>query len=233
MRACRNQAIPAAAPYAPGCCSSGHDSAVDCGSANRDHLRCVPVHCSSVGAGAVRFTPARAAAAGLALAALFLAAPGAAAEKYGFGTPATEAQIKSWDINVFADGSGLPPGSGTVMAGRDIYNAQCLSCHGAKGEGGIGDRLAGGQGTLASAKPIKTVGSYWPYAPTLFDYIRRTMPITAPQSLSNDEVYAVTAYILFMNGLVQENADIDANSLAHLKMPNHDGFVPDPRPDVK
>lgn len=174
------------------------------------------------------------AAAGFALAALILSAPPAeAAEKYGFGTPATEAQIKAWDINVFADGKGLPPGSGTVMAGRDLYNTQCLSCHGAKGEGGIGDRLAGGQGTLASAKPIRTVGSYWPYAPTLFDYIRRTMPLTAPQSLTDEQVYAVTGYVLFLNDLAKEGDTIDAGTLADLKMPNRDGFVPDPRPDVK
>lgn len=171
-------------------------------------------------------------AAVLAVAALF-ATPATAAEKYGLGTPATDAQIKSWDINVFADGEGLPPGSGTVVAGRKLYDAQCLSCHGAKGEGGIGDRLAGGAGSLSSAKPIKTVGSYWPYAPTLFDYIRRTMPLTAPQSLSDEEAYAVTGYVLFLNGLAQEDATIDAQSLAQLKMPNRDGFVPDPRPDVK
>lgn len=172
-------------------------------------------------------------AAGLAVAALFATPPATAAEKYGFGTPATDAQIKSWDINVFADGEGLPPGSGTVVAGRKLYDAQCLSCHGAKGEGGIGDRLAGGAGSLSSAKPIKTVGSYWPYAPTLFDYIRRTMPLTAPQSLSDEEAYALTGYVLFLNGLAQEDATIDAQSLAQLKMPNRDGFVPDPRPDVK
>lgn len=180
-------------------------------------------------------TCAAAAAAGLALAltTLFLSAPAGAAEKYGFGAPATDAQIKAWDINVFADGKGLPPGSGTVAAGRDLYNTQCLSCHGAKGEGGIGDRLAGGQGTLASAKPIRTVGSYWPYAPTLFDYIRRTMPLTAPQSLTDEQVYAVTGYVLFLNDLAKEGDTIDARTLTDLKMPNRDGFVPDPRPDVK
>lgn len=155
------------------------------------------------------------------------------AEKYGLGTPATKAQIDAWDINVYADGRNLPEGSGTVMAGRDIYNAQCLVCHGAKGEGGLGDKLAGGKGTLATDKPVKTIGSYWPYAPTLFDYVRRTMPLTAPQSLSNDEVYAVTGYLLHINELVKEDARIDAKILADLEMPNRNGFVPDPRPDVK
>lgn len=152
---------------------------------------------------------------------------------YGLGTPATQAQIAGWSINVYSDGRNLPKGSGTVMAGKDIYNAQCMSCHGAKGEGGIGDRLAGGNGSLSSAKPIQTVGSYWPYAPTLYDYVRRSMPLTAPQSLSNEEVYAVTGYVLFLNGLVSKDATIQASTLADLKMPNRDGFVPDPRPDVK
>lgn len=169
----------------------------------------------------------------LALSALLASTAASAAEKYGLGTPATAEQIAGWDINVFADGRNLPAGSGTVMAGRDIYNAQCLSCHGAKGEGGLGDKLAGGMGTLASAKPVKTVGSYWPYAPTLFDYIRRAMPLNAPQTLSNDEVYATTAYVLFLNQLVKEDTRIDAKTLAEMKMPNRDGFVPDPRPDVK
>jgi cytochrome c len=169
----------------------------------------------------------------LALSALLASTAASAAEKYGLGTPATAEQIAGWDINVFADGRNLPAGSGTVMAGRDIYNAQCLSCHGAKGEGGLGDKLAGGMGTLASPKPVKTVGSYWPYAPTLFDYIRRAMPLTAPQTLSNDEVYATTAYVLFLNQLVKEDARLDAKTLTELKMPNRDGFIPDPRPDVK
>lgn len=154
-------------------------------------------------------------------------------KKYELGTPATQAQIAGWNIDVFADGQNLPDGSGTVMAGRDIYTQQCLSCHGAKGEGGIGDRLAGGIGTLANDKPIKTVGSYWPYAPTLFDYIRRAMPMTAPQSLSDDQVYAVTGYVLYLNGLIKEDATVTAKTLADLEMPNRDGFVPDPRPDVK
>jgi cytochrome c len=178
--------------------------------------------------------------AAVALYAALLAFPGLVAtasteptQKYGLGTPATQEQIAGWDIDVFADGRNLPAGSGTVMAGRDIYTKECLSCHGAQGEGGIGDRLAGGMGTLASAKPVRTVGSFWPYAPTLYDYIRRTMPLTAPQSLSNDETYAVTGYVLFLNGLLKEDAQVDAKTLADLKMPNRNGFVPDPRPDVK
>src|SRR5690606_19079457 len=123
---------------------------------------------------------------------------GHAAGKYDLGTPATPEQVASWDINVMADGTNLPAGSGTLELGRKVYDTHCMVCHGAKGEGGLGDRLVGGADTLASGKPVKTVGSYWPYAPTLFDYIRRTMPLTAPQSFSNEEVYAVTGYVLLM-----------------------------------
>src|ERR1700753_2950858 len=152
---------------------------------------------------------------------------------YGVGRPATEAEIAGWNIDIGRDGSNLPPGSGTVAHGREVFEQQCAACHGEKGEGGVGDRLVGGQGTLASAKPIKTVGSYWPYAPTLFDYIRRAMPQNAPQSLSNEDVYAVAAYILNMNGLLPADATLDAASLSAIKMPNRRMFVGDPRPDVK
>jgi cytochrome c len=152
---------------------------------------------------------------------------------YGIGRPATTAEIAGWNIDIGRDGSGLPPGSGTVSHGRDVFDQQCASCHGEKGEGGLGDRLVGGQGTLATSKPIRTVGSYWPYATTLFDYIRRAMPQNAPQSLSNDDVYAVSAYVLNLNGLLASDAALDARSLAAIKMPNRDNFVSDPRPDVK
>jgi len=151
---------------------------------------------------------------------------------YGIGHAATPAQLKSWDIDVAPDGRNLPAGSGTIAQGRLVYNAQCAACHGAQGQGGLGDRLVGGQGSLATAAPVKTVGSFWPYATTLFDYIRRAMPLTAPQSLSDSEVYAVSGYVLFLNGLVAEDAVIDAKLLTGLKMPNRNGFVSDPRPDV-
>ncbi|MEE7438012.1 cytochrome c [Methylobacterium oryzae] len=154
------------------------------------------------------------------------------AERYGIGHPATEPEIAAWNIDVDRDGRKLPPGSGSVAHGRDVFEAQCASCHGARGEGGIGERLVGGQGTLGSTRPVKTVGSFWPYAPTLFDYIRRAMPMNAPQSLSDDDVYAVSGYVLHLNGLVPEGAVLDARSLAAVRMPNRDGFVPDPRPDV-
>jgi mono/diheme cytochrome c family protein len=153
--------------------------------------------------------------------------------QYGIGRPATEAEIAGWNIDIGRDGSNLPAGSGSVAHGQDVFAQQCAACHGAKGEGGVGDRLVGGQGTIATAKPIKTVGSYWPYAPTLFDYIRRAMPQNAPQSLSNDDVYAVSAYILNLNGLLPSDATLDARTLSSIKMPNRTGFTGDPRPDIK
>lgn len=156
-----------------------------------------------------------------------------AEERYGIGRAATAAEIAGWNIDIGRDGAGLPPGSGSVERGRTVFAEQCSACHGDSGQGGVGDRLVGGQGTLASAKPIRTVGSYWPYASTLFDYIRRAMPQNAPQSLSNEDVYAVSAYILSLNGIVPANAVLDAKSLAAIKMPNRDGFVSDPRPDVQ
>lgn len=166
---------------------------------------------------------------------IVLIASGARAEsgKYGIGRAATDSEILGWNIDVGRDGKELPPGSGSVDQGRKIFEEQCAVCHGDKGEGGLGDKLVGGRGTLASGKAVKTVGSFWPYAPTLFDYIRRAMPMNAPQSLSNEEVYALSAYVLNLNGLVADGATLDAKSLAAIKMPNRDGFVPDARPDVK
>lgn len=160
------------------------------------------------------------------------AAPAFPDGAYGLGTAATPKQIAGWAIDVGPDGRGLPPGRGSVAAGRALYAAQCAACHGERGEGGLGDRLAGGIGTLASARPLRTVGSYWPYATTLFDYVRRAMPLQAPQSLSDEEVYAVSGYLLLLNGLVPADATIDARVLRTLRMPNRDGFVSDPRPDT-
>ena len=171
--------------------------------------------------------------------ALFVAAVAAftasaqAQERYGIGRAATAAEIAGWNIDIGRDGSNLPPGNGSVERGRIVYSEQCAACHGAEGQGAVGDRLVGGQGTIATAKPVRTVGSYWPYAPTLFDYIRRAMPQNAPQSLSDEDVYAVSAYILNLNGLVGADATLDAKSLSAVKMPNRDSFVGDARPDVK
>jgi cytochrome c len=152
---------------------------------------------------------------------------------YGIGRTATDAEIAGWNIDIGRNGENLPPGSGTVSQGREVFAQQCAACHGDKGEGGVGERLVGGQGTIATPKPIKTVGSFWPYAPTLFDYIRRAMPQNAPQSLSNEDVYAVSAYILNMNGLLPADATLDAKTLSAIKMPNRSMFTGDPRPDVK
>ena len=143
------------------------------------------------------------------------------------GTPASPEEIARYDISIPPSGAGLPKGSGSAREGAKVYEQKCLACHGAKGVGKPADALAGGQGTLASNAPRRTVGSYWPYATTLFDYVRRAMPLTAPLSLSDDEVYAVSAYVLYLNGVIVEDVAMDAQSLPQVKMPNRDGFVSD------
>lgn len=152
--------------------------------------------------------------------------------KYGVGRPATEEQIRGLGTAIAPDGTGLPEGSGTVAAGREVFAARCTKCHGQKAEGDIGPALVGGQGTLATAKPIKTVGSYWPYATTVWDYVNRAMPFDQPGLLKPTEVYAVVAYILNLNGIIGSDQVMDAKSLPKVKMPNRNGFVADPRPDV-
>ncbi|AWI88069.1 cytochrome C [Methylobacterium sp. DM1] len=165
---------------------------------------------------------------------LALLASSAQAEgRFGFGRAPSPEEIAGWNIDIDRDGRKLPSGRGSVAEGKALFEAQCAGCHGAKGEGGIGDRLAGGQGSLATPKPLKTVGSFWPYAPTLYDYIHRAMPMNAPQSLKPDEVYALVAYVLNLNGLVPDDAVMDAATLPKVTMPNRDGFVPDPRPDAR
>jgi S-disulfanyl-L-cysteine oxidoreductase SoxD len=155
------------------------------------------------------------------------------APPYGLGRPATPAELAAWDIDVRADGQGLPPGSGSVRDGLKVYAEHCAACHGDKGEGNPMDRLVGGAGTLASPTPVKTVGSFWPYATTLFDYVRRAMPFNAPQSLTADQIYAVCAYLLYLNQIVPAEAVVDAQTLPTVQMPNRKGFTsPDPRPDV-
>jgi cytochrome c len=149
----------------------------------------------------------------------------AGADEFG-RTPAPN-EIKLWDIDVLPDGTGLPDGVGTVAQGKSVYENNCEACHGVKGVGGIKDRLAGGQGTLATDKPIKTVGSYWPYATTLFDYIRRAMPYPAPGMLNADDTYSVAAYILFLNGILPEDAKLDRETLPQVQMPNRNGFIPE------
>ena len=134
-------------------------------------------------------------------------------------------ELAAWDISIAPDGAGLPPGSGSVSDGATIYAAKCAQCHGETGTEGPTDALAGGIGSLASDKPAKTVGSFWPYATTLFDYTKRAMPYDAPQSLTSDETYAVTAYVLHLNGIVEADAVLDAAGLPSIEMPNRDGFV--------
>src|ERR1700733_5595525 len=147
-------------------------------------------------------------------------------ETPNLGRPVAPDDVAPWDISIGPDGVGLPPGSGTVAQGGAAFAANCQGCHGEKGGGNPLDRLVGGQGTLAGeAMPVKTVGSFWPYATTLFDYVRRAMPLQAPKSLTDDQVYAVSAYILRLNGIIGENDVMNATTLPAVRMPNRDGFV--------
>jgi len=157
--------------------------------------------------------------------------------RYGFGAPATTDELAKF-FSISPDGRGLPPGSGNATKGAQIYAGTCAACHGEKLEGnpakGIGgDKLIGGRGSLASKAPVKTVESYWPYATTLFDYVKRAMPFNAPGSLSNDDVYSVVAYILSEAKVIKPTDVLDAKTLPKVAMPNRDGFEPDPRPEVE
>ena len=163
-------------------------------------------------------------------AALVVVAAPALAQAPQFGQPISPADLAPWDISIGPDGVGLPAGSGTPAQGATVFAAKCQACHGEKGAGGPNDRLVGGKGSLAAGQaPVKTVGSYWPYATTLFDYIRRAMPFVDSKSLTSDEIYAVSAYILNLNGIVGSNDVLDAQSLPEVRMPNRDGFIPFPR----
>jgi len=152
---------------------------------------------------------------------------------YGVGRPPTPDEIRALGSAIAPDGGGLPEGSGTVATGREVFAAQCSRCHGPNGEGNVGPVLAGGQGTLATARPLKTIGSYWPYATTLWDYINRAMPFDQPGLLKPPEVYAAVAYLLNLNGIIREDQVIDATSLPKIVMPNRNGFIPDPRPKTR
>jgi len=158
--------------------------------------------------------------------ALILLSSAALAEGPELGRIATPDEIASWDISVGPDGAGLPPGRGTPKQGEAVYAQKCVACHGEKGAGKPNDQLIGGRGSLSGDQaPVKTVGSFWPYATTLFDYIRRAMPLNASKSLTDDEVYAVSAYILRLNGIIGEADVMDAQTLPQVRMPNRDGFV--------
>jgi cytochrome c len=150
----------------------------------------------------------------------------ALAESPNLGKAISPEDLASWDVSISPDGAGLPSGSGTPHQGEQVYAAKCLGCHGEKGAGKPNDQLVGGKGSLEPEQtPIKTVGSFWPYATTMFDYVRRAMPLTEPKSLKDDEVYAVVAYVLWLNGVVGENDTLDAKTLPAVRMPNRDGFI--------
>jgi mono/diheme cytochrome c family protein len=172
---------------------------------------------------------------GAGLVATAAAAGAAEPGHFGYGRIATPEEIAGWNIDVRGDdGVGLPPGSGTVAKGTEVFAEQCAACHGTFGEGeGRFPKLVGGMGTLKHDRPELTVGSYWPFAPTLWDYVNRAMPMQAPRSLSADDVYALTAYILNLNDIVPSEFVADRDSLPKVKMPNRDSFVwTDPRPDT-
>ena len=148
------------------------------------------------------------------------------AQSPDLGRAATPEEIAAWDISIDPGGADLPPGGGTARQGEAIFAAKCAACHGEKGAGKPNDQLVGGGGTLTGDKPpVKTVGSYWPYATTLFDYIRRAMPLNESKTLANDEVYALVAYLLQLNGIIGESDTMDAQSVPKVRMPNRDGFV--------
>jgi cytochrome c len=152
-----------------------------------------------------------------------------------FGQPIAEADVAAWNIDVrTSDGRGLPPGRGSVAEGRKVYDAKCVACHGPEAKGGpVYGPMVGGIGSFTTGKRVLTPGSMYPYAPILFDYIRRSMPMDAPQTLTANEVYAVSAYLLHLNGLLPADAAVDQASLPAVKMPNRDGFIVDDRPDVR
>ncbi|MGQ0658911.1 MAG: c-type cytochrome [Chromatiales bacterium] len=141
------------------------------------------------------------------------------------GKPASKEDIAAWTISIYPDGQGLPPGKGTAAEGKPLFAQKCAGCHGTEGLGGTAEELAGGNQPLDSEYPDKNVGTYWPYAPTVFDFTWRAMPMDAPGSLAADETYAITAYLLYLNGIIGETEEINAQTLAKVKMPNRDGFI--------
>ena len=155
---------------------------------------------------------------------LALASSAAFAQAPNFGKPIEPGEITVWDISILPDGTGLPPGGGTPEQGAPIYVQKCFMCHGENGKGGVNAALVGG-GPLTGMESPKTIANFWPYATTLFDYVRRAMPWQQPRSLTNDEVYALTAYILALNKLIGENDTMNAQTLPKVKMPNRDGFI--------
>ena len=158
---------------------------------------------------------------------------GSSAESPNLGTPIPPEDLQSMSITVLPDGAGAPAGSGTAEQGAQVYRQHCQACHGPEGKGGINDRLVGGSGSLVSTAPVKTVGSYWPYATTVLDYINRSMPYNSPGVLTNDELYAVTAYLLYLNRIIGQDHRLSASNIAQVRMPNRDGFNWPSELDVK
>jgi S-disulfanyl-L-cysteine oxidoreductase SoxD len=163
---------------------------------------------------------------------------------YGVGRAPTAEEVKAWDLTIPPDGQGLPPGRGTAVLGKPVYAERCAACHGDNGDDPKYRALVAGRGPFTSAelsdnldwllggKPVLTIGRFWPYATALWGYINRAQPFDEPGSLTHDQVYAVTAYLLYLNGIIGETDVLDARTLPAVKMPNRDGFVPDARPDV-
>ncbi len=160
---------------------------------------------------------------------LGLGAAVVSAQSYGVGRSASAEEVAAWDVTIGPEGHELPEGSGTAKDGAQVYEVRCKECHGEEGVGGDHAALIGNPAQLKETPPVKTVGSYWPYATTLFDYTRRAMPFEEPGTLTADQVYAVTAYVLYLNGLVGEDDVLDRESLPQVVMPNREGFVRDPR----
>ena len=159
------------------------------------------------------------------LVALALGSGAAFAQGPNLGIPISEADIAAWDISIMPDGAGLPPGSGTPEQGARIFVAKCAGCHGQNGKGGSNAALVGGAPLTNGIDTTKTIANFWPYATTLFDFTRRAMPWTRPRTLTNDEVYALTAYILALNKIIGENDVMNAETLPIVRMPNRDGFI--------
>ncbi|WP_375258504.1 c-type cytochrome [Citreimonas sp.] len=156
------------------------------------------------------------------------------ATRFGLGREALPQEVAAWNVDVTPDGTGLPEGSGDVMTGEEVFVEKCAACHGDFAEGvGNWPKLAGGDGTLANADPVKTVGSYWPYLSTVWDYVHRSMPFGNAQSLTPDEVYAITAYILYSNFLVEDDFVLSPETFAEVEMPNEGGFIVDDRPETE
>lgn len=168
------------------------------------------------------------------LAAAVLIASPAFGGSYGLGRPALPDEIAAWDIDVRPDGAGLPVGRGDVATGEEVYSEKCAVCHGDFGEAvGRWPQLAGGQGTLTDDRPVKTIGSYWPYLSTVYDYVRRAMPFGDARSLSDDDVYAITAYLLYLNDIVDEDFELSNENFVDIRLPNEENFYPDDRESVE